>query len=155
MARLVHEGNTLVYWITTIADINAPTVAEITAGTNLTSHITKDGVNFTTSGNRVDTPGIDATFDAQVAGSWGATGALKMFRDDTDETDTWDTFSQGLNGYVLIGRFGSVAATEVVEVYPVEVVAVMPEASTANEAQKFSVEFAVTSTPDLTSTVAA
>lgn len=156
MSRTVYEGNVKVHFVPTIADTAAPTVAEITAGTNLTPFITKDGVSVPNGQNMVDSATIEDTFDAQRVGSWGGGPlTLTMFRDDTDETDSYELVTYGLEGYVVISRFGEVQSGSAVEVWPVEAHQPTLMQTAANEMQKFSAAFAVTATPALNAAVAA
>lgn len=149
MTALAHDGNVKWYWVPTIADISAPTVAEaITAGT-LIPHIT----NYATPASEaeVDVADIDDLYDVSVVGTAKA-GPIEMTikRDDTDETDTWDLFSTfRQTGYLMKSKDGVPIATDVVEVYPVQVGQRRPEGYGRNTAQKFMVSFYVTSDPDL------
>jgi hypothetical protein len=157
MARLVYEGRTNVYWVTTISNIAAPTVAEITAGTPLTNFVAKDGVAVNTTTNNVDSATIAETFDSQIVGSWGGSVELTMFRDDSADT-AWNLCVYGTNGYVVIDRFNDSGtlpiATEKVEVWPAEMHQPVPQNSAANTQQRFVEMFAVTAQPNLKATVA-
>jgi hypothetical protein len=145
----VYEGNLKVYFATTVADITAPTVAEIGAATYLGRTITKDGVARGISQNRVDVASIDEKFDAQRMGSWGAAPSLTMFRDDEDETDGFDIVANGTEGYLILIPYGGLLTGSPAEVYPIEMgVAVLGD-SAANAPQTFTVNFAVTSEPSI------
>lgn len=158
MARLVYEGRTNVYWLTTVANTSAPTVAEITAGTELTDFVSKDGVAVNINTNNVDSATIAEVFDSQVVGSYGADLQLTMFRDDTADT-AWELCVYGTSGYLVIDRFnvsGSLpAATDKVEVWAVEMHQPAPQNSAANTQQRFIEKFAVTAAPKLAAVVAA
>ncbi len=156
MARVVSEGVVKVRFCPTIANKNAPTVAELNAGTNLTPILPKDGVNFgTTNGNMVDTGSLDTAFDSQETGSYGVSGSLTGFRDNAADT-FYDLFTRGTRGFVVIGRFGlTPAAGEKVEVYPVAAQEPSHPATTPNERQTVTVDFAVTAEPAKRATVAA
>ena len=67
MARLPYEGRVKVWFTTTLTSESSPSLAEFTggSGTDLTTFITKDGVNPGTTNNRIDTAGIDSAFDSQ------------------------------------------------------------------------------------------
>jgi hypothetical protein len=45
MADITSDGKTRVYWVTSIANINAPTTTELNAGIDLTSTLTADGLS--------------------------------------------------------------------------------------------------------------
>lgn len=155
MSRLVHEGNTKVRFATSIANTSAPTVAEWNAATNLTPFITKDGVQVPSNQNMVDSANIDEVFDAQRVGSWGGGLTLTMFRDDTDESDSYDLVTYGAEGYIIISRFGAPVAGSQVEVYPVEAHEPVLANTAANEMQRFTAMFAVTSEPKMRAVMAA
>jgi hypothetical protein len=151
----VYEGNLRVYFATTVADIAAPTVAEIGAATYLGRTVTKDGVAQGVSQNRVDVASIDEKFDAQRMGSWAATPTLTMFRDDDDESDSYDIVANGTEGFLILIPFGGAVAGSPAYVYPVEMGVALPGDSAANAPQTFTVNFAVTSEPNLDAVVAA
>jgi hypothetical protein len=119
MARLVYESNTRVYWATTVANIAAPTVAEIGAAINLSGFVTKDGVNTNLKTNNVDSATIQDSFDAETVGSWGSDLALTMYRDSTADT-AWTTCVYGQVGFLIISRFGAPTTGKKVEVYPAQ-----------------------------------
>lgn len=155
MAGAVSDGNVKVTWVPTIADIQAPTVSEISAGTPI-PRITKDGVNPPQNQNTVDGAGIDDTYDSENVGTWGGGPfELTIFRDDTDETDTYDLFVYGLTGFLVIGRFGSNdTSSDKVEVWPAESHEPVLMQTATNEKQRFQVSFAITSEPALRAVVA-
>jgi hypothetical protein len=156
MARFVYEGNTNVYWLTTIATTSTPRLNEITAGTALTNFVAKDGVAVNITGNNVDSATIAEIFDAQVVGSWGAELELTMFRDDTTDS-AWNLCVHGTNGYIVIDRFDTAGTSpsngDKVEVYPAEMHQPSPENSAANTVVRFVEKFAVTGQPNLKATV--
>lgn len=154
MARLPYEGRVKVHYIATIADEAAPTEAEITAGTDLTTFITKDGVNPGTTNNRIDTAGIDSAFDSQIHGSWGAEFQLTCMRDDTADT-AWTTLQRGTQGYLLVGydSAAGVSAGDTVQVWPVEFGTPLMQPSAANTVQMFVADVAIAEPPTLEATV--
>jgi len=154
VTALAHDDLVKWYWVPTIGDISAPTVAEQTAGT-LIPGIT----NYSTpnSESEVDTSDIDSLYDTSVVGTTKS-GPIEitMKRDDTDETDTWDLFSTVRQaGYLMKAINGVPVASDKVEVYPVQVGTRRPESYSRNTAQKFMVNFYVTSEPDLDATLTA
>jgi hypothetical protein len=157
MARQVYEGKTNVYWLTSLSNKNAPTVAEITAGVALTNFVSKDGVEVNINSNNVDSATIADTFDAQVTGSWGADVTITMFRDNTADT-AWNTCVYGTNGFLVIDRFRASGVLpsvgNKVEVYPAQMHQPSPENSASNQVVRFTEKFAVTAQPVLSATVA-
>jgi hypothetical protein len=157
MPREVYEGRTNVYWVVSIANKNAPTVAEITAGTNLTNFVTKDGVAVNITTNNVDNATIAETFDAESVGSWGSGLEITMFRDNSVDT-AWNLCVYGTTGFVVIDRFrasGTLPSIgNKVEVYPAQMHTPAMQNSAANTNKRFVEKFAVTSTPAMSATVA-
>jgi hypothetical protein len=157
MARTQHEGNTKVYFVPTLASKTAPSLASITAGTNLTAFITKDGVDVPNNQSMIDSATIDETFDAQEPGSWGGGPlTLTMFRDSIAASDTaWTLCVYNTRGFIVISRRGVPIVGSKVEVYPVAMHEPVMLATAANEMQKFREVFAVTAAPAMNATVAA
>jgi hypothetical protein len=147
MSRKVYEGNTKVYWLTSCANIQSPTVAEIAAGKYIGAFLTKDGAALNTSQAAVDTAGIDSFWDTQVGGSTGMTPELTLFRDGASETNGWDLVIQGTQGFLLIAWFGTPVTGSKCMVIPAEMGIAKPANSAANTAQKFSVSFFMTAAP--------
>lgn len=158
MSAYVHEGMTKVAWVLTITNVSAPTVAELTAGTDISVTLTKDGLNISLSQNYVDNTSLAETFDSQLVGSWGGTSSLTFRRDNVTDT-AWDTFDWGETGYLVVRRGeaydGAWAAADKVEVYPAQMGMPVPNATAANAQATATVGMAFTSQPDLHAVVAA
>lgn len=156
MAKLPYEKNTRVYWCTSISNIAAPTAAEITAGVYLSPFITKDGVQTPNNQNFIDSADIATNYDSQEPGSYGGAPInLTMFRDNTSDT-AWNLVVYATRGYLVICRTKSVApvAGDKVEVWPAAMHEPVMQNTAANEMQKFTAGFAITSTPNTKATVA-
>lgn len=158
MSAYVHEGMTKVSWVPTITDVSAPTVAQLTAGTDITELLTKDGLNISLSQNFVDNTSLAETFDSQLVGSWGGTASLTIKRDNATDT-AWDLFTYGETGYLVVRRgedyAGAFAAADKVEVYPAQAGEPVPNATAANAQATATVGMAITAQPDLHAVVAA
>lgn len=154
MPRVVHEENVKVYWLTSCANIQAPTVAEITAGKYLGYFITKDGVALNPNQDGVDTGGIETKFKSQIGGGWGLTPELTLFRDSGSETNGYDLIVPGTQGFLVRSPFGAPTVGKKVEVIPAEMGVPKSANSAPNEPQKFSVSYFATSEPALKAVVA-
>lgn len=156
MARYTHES-LLVYWIVTIANRTAPTVAEFTAGTNLTSLVPVDGVNVGGTRNNASQAMLGGAFVTEEPGTWGTSMEVTFVRDSSSDT-AWDLFAGAYKtvGHLALRRAGSgvIAAGNKVEVYPVSTHEPQMLASAENEYAKFTVTYAVTAQPSLEATVA-
>jgi len=158
MSAYVHEGMTKVSWVATIASKAAPTAAELTAGTDITTYLTKDGLKVPQSQNMVDNTSLAETFDAKVVGSWGGDISLTMKRDNGADT-AWALFDYAETGYLVVRRgvthATAYAAAQKVEVYPAQSHQPVPNDTAANAQATFTVGLAVTSEPELAAVVAA
>lgn len=157
MPRYASDGKILVYWVTTISNKAAPTVAELNAGTRLSGFLTKDGLNINLSSNNVDNADLEDTFDAQDVGTYSGTIELTMFRDDTTDT-AWNLAVYGTSGYLVVreGPLASVAwtAAQKAQVYPARMHDPLPVPPAGNEQRKFKLTLPITDTPSLKATVA-
>lgn len=159
MARYAHDGNTKVAYVATIADTSAPTVAELDAGTELSSFIPKDGLTVPAEQNNVPDDALADTFDGQIPGTFGGVISGTMKRDN--DTDTaWDLIEHGLEGYIVVRR-GSAssdawAESDEVEVYPGAFHEPVMQQTATNVQARFSYSFPVSSPgPELKAVVAA
>lgn len=158
MSAYVHEGMTKVALVPTIANISAPTVAELTAGTDITELLTKDGLQISLNQNYADNSSLAGRFDAQVVGSFGGNPTLVFKRDNVTDT-AWDLFTWGTNTNLVVRRgqpYGEAwAAADKVEAYPIQTHEPVPNNTAANAQATATVGTAVTSQPDLHAVVAA
>lgn len=145
-APLIYSEQLRVSLVPAIADIEAPTAAEITAGVDITSYIPKSG-GITLPGDRrmIDTSSIDRLDDSEYPGGTGGTLTLNLKRKNYDGAEVaWTTLKDGLvETHVVLAYEGSMAATEEVDVYKV-VTHVPARANPEGEAeQRFSVNCGV------------
>ena len=127
MPRMVDLGITKYSWVTTIANIAAPTVTELTAGKDISPYVVTTTAVGPTASDTVNERAITDTSNAVVPTIGNYEGNLVLFRDytagvPTTGTDVMETFSAaGILGY-LVRRVGKPASTafasaDVVEVY--------------------------------------
>ncbi len=157
MSRIVFEENFHVYWLDT-SPVNpaAPTVAEITAGTEITAFIPKDGFSPGTSNSRVAAGDLSTGFDAEIMGSHGAQLSVTAYMDDTANT-AYDTFGvRGATGAIVACWKAASAVSEPCFVWPdIEAGSPVLPNTAANERQTFTAEFAVRAEPNYHAAVAA
>lgn len=157
MPRYVHDGKTRVYWVPTIANKAAPTVAELNAGTSLAAFLRKDGLDIPFTQNFADNADLEDTFDAQAVGTFGANISLTIFRDDTTDT-AWNLFVYGTAGFIVVRRGVSYstawAAAQKAEVYPAQMHEPTPLSTASNENVAAKAMLAITDQPNLKATVA-
>jgi hypothetical protein len=149
MTEFIYDGKYKALWVPEIASLAAPTVAEVvTAGEDFSAYIPKDGVTPGTTQNRVSEGNLDSRFIPQLMGTWTSELSVTFFRHFPDDL-AWETFGSDVTGFWVFSPFGTPAALSNVYVFPVEsgVREIQPPAE--NTKQKFIVQFAVTSEPEL------
>ena len=98
------EEHTRVTWAPTVTHLAQPNTVELNAGTLLTCHLTKDGLNPGGSTNGIDSGALCSRIDGQVAGSVSFSATLKFFRYEQGDDDAWDLVNWGDAGYLVIRR---------------------------------------------------
>lgn len=171
MPRYGTTGKIAVYWVPTIASIAAPTVAEITAGTNLAPYMTRDGLKTPSTGNTIDAADAASAFNATAPGTFGGdAGSYMGHRDSKSTADTaWTTLAPGSIGFLVVARagfhqnattgLGTPAGTPTVadrcEVYPATVISRAEEDTAENSTDRFTANLAFTAEPKQDAVVAA
>lgn len=146
--RYPYEENTTVWLVPAVADINAPTLAEIAAGTDVTCFLTKDGLNPGGSTAEVDSGSLCTRVDGKGVGSVSYAFSLKGFRDNDAGGDTlWDLCNWG-DAMVAVVRRGitygtAAAAAQVVETYEGALGEPVMSGSAANAQQTFTCSLTV------------
>jgi hypothetical protein len=159
MADVTADGKTKVYWVTTISNINAPTVSELNAGIALNSTITADGlVGFRPDTADVDTSALDSTFNTMVNGRTSFSGTLLRLKKQASGDTIFTTLTRDTAGFVVIRRTIVVAtawaSSQACEVYPAlcgEVARVDVE---PNSLERYEIPIKITSSPALRAAVA-
>lgn len=161
MTDVISDGNTRVSWVTTIVAPAAPTVAELTAGKDLETFITPDGlIGFEAATAEVDNDSLASTFDTKTVGRDSFSGTALRLKKQSGATDmAYDTLIKGASGFLVIRRdvphATAWAAADKVEVYPVicgQIKLLPPEANTV---RKYEVPTMITASPELRAVVAA
>lgn len=146
MADRVNDGFITVRWVTTLSSTTSPTAAQINAGVDLTSFITKDGLDISPDQSTVDTTALNSLTETQGLGMAKVDLSLTCKRQSTDTA--WTTFSGNPAGFLVVRRgtaaSTAIAASQKVEVYPVVASNRMPVKPAANEVEKFTVKLPLT-----------
>lgn len=160
---LVHDGNYLVSFVDTVADISAPTVAELTAGLELECQLTPDGLGREASDETVDTSRLCSVFTTMKQGRTSFEVSMTLVRLDEQVSGVVDTayatlVKRKLGYFVVRDNLPATvawAAGQDVEVYPVECGTRSKANPAANEQQTFTIPMTTYADPDLYSVVAA
>lgn len=158
MARVIPNEQSYLGFLPAVANISAPTAAEITAGKDLTSYLIS--LNASTQRNTVPTPDISTLFETSIPGTVQASLTADFYRDDTAGATgdlAWITLPRSTKGFFLIQRFGggTPASGDKVEVWPIMVVSRTMSNMANNTAMTFTVTCSVPEEPNESATVAA
>lgn len=157
MARYFARGLSKVYWVTTISSLSAPTVAEITAGVNLTPG-TEESIaeitGFDFQQNPIGVPDFSGTFDAQIGGPDTTGNSSLTFYDTTTTRTVRTALAKGTSGFLVFMDLGF-TATKKAEVWPAQSLGTNQMRTLGAEAAKFQVPFAITATPTQSATITA
>jgi len=160
MADSLTDGRTRIYSVPTIANINAPTVAELNAGTDLSSLVTADGLEgFQADTAPVDTTAINSTYNTTLPGRITLDGNTLTLKKQTGTDTVYNTFVHSYATNIVIRRdvTSSTAwtAAQKVEVYPGQCGQKKDMPPAPNEIHKYQVIFFVSPAPSQEATVAA
>jgi hypothetical protein len=160
VADALNDGAIRIFSVPAIANIAAPTVAELNAGVDLSNLVAPDGlVGFEADTAAVDTAKINSTFNTQSPGrsSWSGT-LLRLFRQTGTDT-VFNTLVRGFTTNIVVRRAGilyTVAWTiaQPVMVYPGSCGEMRPLAPEANSAERYEVPYFISPQPNQRATVA-
>jgi len=156
MSQVVFDAVTHVYFVRDtdggIEDINEPELSEIAAGEDITEYVTKDGLSFGATNNRVPVGSLATLFAGELMGTYGYQVSLKCFKDDDDDV-AWELFTHKARGYLVVCPFGAAGNGAEAYVFDVECGQRELQNSAENERQTFVVPFAVPTTPALDAVV--
>ncbi len=160
MPDIIVDAKTRVAWVPAIANINAPTVAELNAGMLLQSTMTPSGLTgFQPETARVDTSSLASRFNTGRVGKASFSGTRLEMKKQSGTDTIHDTMLYQTTGYVVVRRSISQstawAASQKVSVYPAEcgeVAYVDPEENTV---ERYQIPVEITDDPQQRATVAA
>lgn len=159
MSRQAATGVMRLWYVAAIAAPNAPTVAELTAGIDLTPQLVRDSLNVERSATTYDASDASSRQDKQVPGTIGAGQVTATFQRDSvvADDDAWTTLTEDAAGFLVKRSFGgsatAPAAAQKLEVYPGVVNTRRPLVGA--ESQRFESTWSVNATSYQDATVAA
>lgn len=159
MADIIADGRTRASWVTTIANIAAPTVSELNAGILLQSTLTPSGLQgLQPETAKIDASSLASRITLQRNGRAGIDGALLEFKKQ-DGTDTiYDTLLFQTTGYLVV-RTSVLETTawtigQKVRVYPMECGEVVHVDIEENSLERYQIPLTLTGAWNLRATVA-
>lgn len=99
------DGSTRVYWVEGedgIANVHAPTTADLNAGVDLSCHIMSGGLALGVSTGIIDTASLCSAFVSQANGRTTVTPTLTMWRYEQPDDTAWELFDGGEVGWLVI-----------------------------------------------------
>ena len=159
MADVILDGYIGVWLVPTIPNTAAPVAATISAGTDISLLLTQDGLGgFASSTNWVPNSALGSTFDTQLPGtvSYGDMSLTFKWQSGTDTL--FNTLIFGYETNVVIRRrilrATSVAAGQLVEVYPVTCGQYTPSEYERNSLARYTIPVGLRAEPSLRAVVA-
>lgn len=149
MARQGSTGNIRVWFVPTVASAALiPTAAEVTAGTDLTPLLRRDGLTTPRSAATIDASDASTRQNKTAPGNIDITMlTLRFQRDSVTATDVaYTTLAEDIAGYIVVRRFGgsavAAAAAQKVECYKGVVIS-REDQQIGDETQNFVASFSV------------
>ncbi|TXS35355.1 hypothetical protein EAO77_36890 [Streptomyces sp. t39] len=157
---LISDGKTRVAWASSLANLAAPSLAELGAAQELTDRITPDGLKIDPSTADVDTGSLASKFDTKEVGRVGYETELTFKRGTTTQEDwPYQNLTYGVHGVLIVRRGIDVetawTAGQQVETYPVVCGERANVSPAANEVMKFNSPIKVYAPPATDAVVAA
>lgn len=156
MGKHIRRGLAGYWWLPAVANLAAPTAAEIAVGTDLTPAVAEiTGFQATTEFANGAT--AESTFDSQVRGIRSTSDSAITFVDDNVDTALRALLADGEAGFLLFSPYDMTPdVADKVEVWPVESGGMNRQwNATGNEMATQVAGFAVTGEPAIDAVVAA
>lgn len=161
MSNLTFDGNVRISWVATLTSLTSPSATELTAGTALESHITPDGWSPGGDTAAVDQSNLGSTYTNEAAGrrSFAPTITFKRYTTAGAATAAESTLVYRAEGYLVVrsnkAASSAYAASDKVDIYPVQCGQPVPANAAPNETQKATVRLFMTADASLGVTAAA
>lgn len=154
MGRFTRKGISRVFFCATLSSQTAPSIAtDLTTANEITSAISEiSGFQF--SNSPINTPDLATVFVSQIPGEDTAEDSSITYYDDDTTTTLRTAQAKGNAGFIVLCPYGRVL-TKRAEIWPSKSTGYNDEWTTANEAARARVQFAITSVPNQAATVAA
>jgi hypothetical protein len=149
MADYGFDGMIKASFVPTVTNVDAPTVAELTAGVPLEGVLTADGLSVSSDTATIDTSKLNSTANSETIGRDSYTASVTYVRGShTEATDVAEALVRGASGFLAIRRnkVSTLAfdAADEVELYPVVCHRPNPAAPAANALQTVEVGMSIT-----------
>lgn len=140
------KGKTKIYWVPAIANIEAPTRAELDAGINLSPQIMEtDG--WQVNSDSIPTPDLESEFTGSIPGDVTIDDSSLTMYSDLNGDDVRQVLPRGTNGNVAILHGGDVPGNPTMNIYPSRVGSLGQPVSLGDDAASIQVNFNITAEP--------
>lgn len=149
MSAYIWQGNGRTFFCTSISDITAPTVAEVTGGTEVTE-LTRayNGWSFKT--NQVEVPNARSPFVGTIPGTQKAEDSSLVIYMDSVSNDFRAATPRGTEGFMVHVNYkpeGDPEAGDIADVFPVIVSGQPKRRALGDDAFDWTLECSITSEP--------
>lgn len=156
-------GKERMWIVTSLSSMTAPSLAQITAGVDVSGFLTKGGFARPRSGNEISVSPVADRENLTIAGSINNGPLSATFRkDDVAGSDAaWNALTEGSPYYIVYcgqggsGVGGAIAAGDKVEVHHGDCLEKSLADNAENQMAAFTARFTTRSAPKLDATVAA
>ena len=159
MPDIIGDGREAWYWLPSVANVNAPTVAEFAAGTRISQWMTKDGASgFAPETADAPTSNIESTFDTNTNGRRTFSNPRLRFKKQAGSDWVYTNMGPDTTGF-LARRKSLLAAAAIASAQPVQVFPVICGETSwldieDNMPERFDVPTKITAEPKLRAAVA-
>lgn len=144
--KFIHPGITRIGFVPVIADVNAPTRAELDAGTDLTREVV-GASGWQISSNRVTYNPLHSRFTPSISGRDSVEDSSLTLPQDVAGQDVRTILPRNSKGFIVIMHGGDVVGSPM-DVWPVEVSSLGKAVSTeGTQIADIVVNFSITSPP--------
>lgn len=142
--RYFARGKSACVFVPTIANYKAPTLSELSAGTDLSAEIA-EWSGWSSKTNFISTPDLSTTFDGKIIGTSEADdSSLTMYMDKLG-ADSRSLLKKGVEGYIVFFDNGLAGSTKC-DVFPVAIGGTPKDRSFTTYSSR-RVDFAITREP--------
>ena len=155
MVKFMRRGKSQAVFTLTCGNINAPTVANITQGTNLSAS-TNDLAGFSYKNAPIDVPDLSQAFVPKIPGPDEADDSTITYYLDSATNPLHTTLAKDVVGFIILADYkvlGTWTAGDKVDVWPVIVASNSKQYSMGDDPALSEVTFTVTSAPGQNVTV--
>lgn len=153
MGRFTRKGVSRIFFCATLSSTTAPSIATDLTTANEVTAPTAEISGFQFSNSPINTPDLSTLFVSQIPGEDTAEDSAITYYDDDTTTTLRTAQAKGNAGFIVLCPYGRTSAKRA-EVWPVKSTGVNDEWTTGNEAARTRVQFAVTSVPNQSATIA-